>query len=133
MRLPVSLRASLYATGALVSLTGVAWLVVNDSSRALSVACRELHGSAAMVFLVLLGAVAALHAPLGWRERRNRMSGALLSAALTVLLVTGIVLYYAGDERVRTLSSTVHWCLGLAAVVLLGAHVWLGRVSARAA
>jgi len=132
MRLPASLRGALYATGGLVAASGSLWLVVHDGSRRLAVACIEVHGVTAMALLVLIGAAAALHVPTGWRERRNRASGAILSTALIVLVATGAVLYYAGDDVARNAASVAHWTVGLAAVALAGLHVWLGRRGARA-
>ena len=82
-----------------------------------------------MVLLVLIGATVALHASAAWRDGRNRASGALLGTALAVLMITGVALYYAGDEGLRGMASTVHWTIGLAAVVIAGMHVWLGRRS----
>jgi hypothetical protein len=132
MRLPASLRGALYATGGLVAASGSLWLVVHDASRRLAVACIEVHGTTAMALLVLVGAAAALHAPTGWRERRNRASGAILSTALIVLMATGALLYYLGDEGARSVTSVAHWTAGLAAVALGGVHVWLGRRGPRA-
>lgn len=126
MRLPASLRAPLYAIGLLVAGSGVIWLLAREGSRRLAVACMQVHGSAAMVLLILIGAVVALHAPTGWRDRKNRASGAILAAVLAVLVATAALLYYAGDERARSIASLVHWTLGCAALVLGGVHVWLG-------
>ena len=132
MRLPASLRGGLYATGGLVAASGSLWLVVHDASRRLAVTCLEIHGIAAMALLVLVGAAAALHAPTGWRERRNRASGAILSTALVVLMATGALLYYLGDEGARSAASFAHWTAGLAAVALAVLHVWRGRRGQRA-
>ena len=129
MRLPASLRAALYTVGLLVAASGVIWLFTRDGSRRLAAACMQVHGGAAMMLLVLIGAVAALHAPAGWRERKNRASGAVLATVLTVLLVTGALLYYLGDEGARSMASTVHWTVGCAALVLGALHIWLGRRS----
>lgn len=127
MRLAASLRAALYGVGLLVTASGVIWLFTPAASRRLAAACMQVHGSAAMAFLVLVGAVFALHAPMGWRERKNRASGAAFAAALAVLLATGALLYYLGGEGARSVSSTMHWTVGCAALVLGGVHVWLGR------
>lgn len=131
MRLPASLRGALYVTSGLVAASGALWLVMHDASRRVAMACMEVHGTTAMVLLVLTGAAAALHAPAGWRERRNRASGAILSTALIVLIATGALLYYVGDERARTLASVAHWTVGLAAVAAAAMHVWLGQRGAR--
>src|SRR5437879_4159563 len=96
MRLPASLRSSLYAAGVIVAASGMAWLAVHDPAHPTGLAAlsMEIHGGTSMALLVLIGAVSALHAPAGWRERKNRSSGALLAATLTVLVVTGFLLYY---------------------------------------
>jgi hypothetical protein len=123
------LRASLYVSGGLVAASGAFWLAIHD--RSLATLCMEVHASAAMALLVIVGAAAALHVPTGWREGRNRASGATLSVVLAVLLITALLLYYAGDDRLRGAASLVHWGLGLATVGVLALHVWLGALSAR--
>jgi small-conductance mechanosensitive channel len=129
MRLPASLRAGLYAAGGLVAASGVVWLFVRNSSRGLATACMEIHGTMAMVLLVLIGAAMALHAPAAWRERKNRFSGTLFAGGLAALILTGALLYYAGDERLRAAASTVHWTIGLAAIAFAVLHISLGRGS----
>ena len=131
MRLPASLRGALYIAGGIVAASGALWLAVHDSSRRLAVACMEVHGTTAMVLLVLTGSIVGLHAMTGWRERRNRASGAILSAALVFLIATGALLYYVGDEGARHLASVTHWIVGLAAIALTVLHVLLGQRSAR--
>ena len=135
MRLPASLRSGLYLTGVAVLASGVVWLMVHDAARPerVDAAAMEIHGGSAMVLLVLIGAASALHAPAAWREGKNRWSGATLAAALTLLVLTGFLLYYLGDERARSVVSMVHWTVGLAAAALLGVHVWLGLRAAKAA
>jgi hypothetical protein len=129
MRLPLSLRVALYALGAVVLASGVLWLAIHERLRTLAAGSMEVHGTAAMVLLVLIGATVALHAAAAWRDGRNRASGALLGTALTALMITGVALYYAGDERLRAMASTMHWTIGLAAMLVAGMHVWLGRRS----
>jgi hypothetical protein len=132
MRLPASLRGGLYAVGGIVALSGVAWLVAREpAQRAFALLCLEIHGATAAALLVLIGAVAALHAPAGWRERKNRGSGALVVAVLAMLAITGVLLYYLGDERMRGVVSIAHWAVGLAAPAALTAHVWLGLRAAK--
>lgn len=131
MRLPLSLRAAFYVTSGIVAASGALWLMVHDDSRRAAVACMEVHGTIAMILLALAGAVVALHSATGWREGRNRASGAVLSTALVVLIATGALLYYLGDERARAFASATHWAAGLAAIVLTVLHVRLGQRGAR--
>ena len=129
MRLPASLRFATYGVGLIVAASGVTWLLAPQGSRRVTAACMQVHGGAAMVLLVLIGAVAALHAPTGWRERKNRASGAFLATTLSVLVATGAMLYYVGDEGLRSAASVVHWAVGCAGLLLGGLHIWLGRRS----
>ena len=129
MRLPASLRAATYLVGLIVAGSGVTWLLTPQGSRRVAAACMAVHGSATMVLLVLVGAVAALHAPTGWRERKNRLSGAIFTLTLSVLVATGAMLYYAGGEGLRSVASVVHWAIGCAVLLFGALHVWLGRRS----
>jgi cytochrome bd-type quinol oxidase subunit 2 len=132
MRLPVSLRAGLYATGAVVLASGVSWLAAREPRHSgFAAAAMEIHGGAAMVLLILVGAVSALHAPAAWREGKNLWSGVAVAAVMSVLILTGFLLYYLGDEHARSFASIVHWTVGLAAGALLGLHVWLGVRAAK--
>jgi len=124
-RLAASLRYGLYVTAAL--------LVASGAPRNPSAALLRLHGAAAMVLLVLAGAAIALHVPGAWRERKNRLTGALLAGALGALALTGYFLYYAGDEALRSAAGWSHWGLGLALPALGALHVWFAkRASAKA-
>jgi hypothetical protein len=131
MRLPASLRAAFYAASAVLAGSGIAWLVMRfgtaDEPRGAEALALEVHGAAAMAVLALVGGVVALHAASRWRERRNRASGALLSALLLVLTASAYLLYYAGDDRLRGAASLAHWSLGLLAPVLGAWHVASGR------
>jgi hypothetical protein len=132
-RLAASLRYFLYAMTAMVFASGALWLAPrylpasSPLPEGLSTASMRVHGGAAMVLLVLIGWTASLHAPGAWRERKNLVSGILLSAALVLLTATGYCLYYLGEESARAASSLGHWMLGLALPVALVCHVWLGR------
>jgi hypothetical protein len=134
MRLPLSLRAGFYASGALLTASGLAWLGVHYAAppgAPGSAAALEVHGAAAMAVLFLAGAVAALHVPGGWRDGKNRRSGLLVVSVLAALTITGFFLYYAGDDSLRETAGVVHWVIGLAAPLLLWLHSALGRRAAR--
>jgi len=117
MRLAASLRYSLYAAASVLFASGV----VRDSP------WLRVHGAAAMIVLLLIGAVTALHSGSAWRDRKNRISGALLGGVLALLAVSGYLLYYSGSDATRQTASLAHWLLGLALPVFLAGHVWLGR------
>lgn len=134
-RLPASLRAAFYASGGALIATGLAWLALHYAAAVPgapgSALALEVHGGAAMAILFLAGIVVALHLPRGWRERKNRSSGMVVASLLALLAITGFLLYYAGDDRLRATASLVHWLAGLAAPLLLWLHAWLGHRAAR--
>jgi len=136
LRLKPAFRFALYAAFAVLFVSGAAWLVADrlkESSELAQEAAADLlmvHGGAAMVALLLLGALVPLHVQRGWRAARNRIAGAAMVTFNSVLVVTAFGLYYAGSETLRPWMSDVHLWVGLAFPLLLLIHVVLGRRSA---
>jgi hypothetical protein len=133
MRLAASLRYSLYGLIAVLLGSGVVWLGAHyldlrrgDPAGWRAVSMR-IHGAAAMALMVIAGSAVSLHATSAWRERKNRASGLALGAVLTILAITGYLLYYAGGESARSLASIGHWVLGLALPAAFASHALLGR------
>ena len=83
----------------------------------------KIHGGAAMASLVLIGSLMTEHIPSGWRGERNKVSGVSTLALFCVLGISGYVLYYAGGEVFRTVTSYVHLGTGIALLVPVIAHV----------
>ena len=83
-----------------------------------------------MAALVLLGALIH-HIRRGWTAKKNRVSGSILLAVILFLVITGYGLYYSGDEQLRSLVSRSHTWIGLGLVLLIPAHVLLGRALRR--
>ena len=135
-RLPRWQRLALYLSGAVLLLSGVAWLVLHYSLGAgagglphpLEAWSLRLHGLAAFGGLFVLGALAAAHVPQGWRlsHRRRwagqRLSGVSLCALAALLVLTGYLLFYFAPEAVRPALGWLHAAAGLAMAVLLPAH-----------
>lgn len=125
-------RRSVYTAGAVLFLSGAAWLALHylggarealDSAmHAAQAWALRVHGAAASAVLVVLGSVLATHVPAAWANRVNAATGLAVIAVVLVLAVTGWALYYAGDEALRTSVSALHWALGLAAAPLLAVH-----------
>jgi hypothetical protein len=114
--------------GMLVLTAGVwLWGQSNLSSdSAVPSLMMKIHGAAAMAALVLLGALLN-HIRRGWTSKKNRVSGVTLLAAILFLIVTGYGLYYSGDEQLRSLISRSHTWIGLGLVLLIPAHVLIGK------
>lgn len=125
MRIEPWLRRLLYTTLAALFATGVAWWAL-DEGAAVRPTLLALHGLAAMLSLLTLGAVSVLHVRASWRRRRNRSSGLIVVCSLILLVLTAFALYYVGQEMFRDLASLVHLIIGLALPVLLLAHLLLG-------
>jgi uncharacterized membrane protein len=122
-----------YLIFGILLITGVAWMVFQakpGEGDQVSSVMLKVHGGAAMVSLILLGALIN-HMRKGWKSRKNRTSGLTLVLAILFLVITGYGLYYAGDEQLRSLISQWHTWIGLGIVLLLPAHVLIGRAIRR--
>ena len=117
---------------AAVYFTGIAWLVlrygVADSGleTGWTVARAWLlraHGAAAMLTLVSIGSLLALHVPSGWRTGTNLRSGIGMLALLALLAVTGWFLYYASGDTLRAGAKYLHIAIGAAAPLALLWHL----------
>lgn len=110
-------------------VTGMVWMWAQsslDEGSLVSSLMLKLHGAAAMVALILLGALIS-HIRKGWKARKNRSSGLMLVFVILFLVITGYGLYYAGDEQLRSLISQWHAWIGLGLFLLLPLHALIGR------
>jgi hypothetical protein len=133
LRLSLFTEFFVYLVFGILLVTGIAWMVFQarlDEGNHVSSLMLKLHGGAAVVSLILFGALIN-HVRKGWKSRKNRTSGLTLILAILFLVVTGYGLYYAGDEQLRTLISQWHSWVGLGIVLLLPAHVLIGRAFRR--
>jgi hypothetical protein len=141
LRLAPSLRRWLYGAGGAVLATGICWLILDrwgqrptefglEPSPAAPWVLRA-HGAAAMLVLLVFGAMIPLHLRRGWRARANRRSGAIIAASCALLVLSGYALYYAGGEELRRVAVLAHDVLGCAIPLILFWHVWRGRVGRR--
>jgi hypothetical protein len=137
LQLDPRFRFALYGAFALLVLTGAVWLVADafkDSPEGelwqrVSASMLMIHGGAAMITLLMLGALFPLHMRLGWRSGRNRITGPAMVTFNAVLIVTAFGLYYSGSDAVRPFMSNLHLGLGFALPALFVVHVLLGRRS----
>jgi outer membrane biogenesis lipoprotein LolB len=135
LRLESRFRGALYAVASALLVTGTAWLAVDrlkPSDLTETWQKREayllmLHGGAAMLMLLLLGAIIPMHAAVAWRRGRNRVTGSMMLASNAVLIVTAFALYYCGSEAWRHQASLLHIGFGLGLPALWALHVWRGK------
>lgn len=126
---------------AVLFLTGAGWLVADwqkniagdEIWQQAAASLLMVHGGAAMVTLVLLGVLIPVHLLRAWPGGNNRISGSVMVALNTVLVVTAFGLYYLGSETVRPWMSWIHIIIGFSLPVLLALHIFLGRRRSKAA
>ncbi|HYX62631.1 MAG TPA: DUF4405 domain-containing protein [Burkholderiales bacterium] len=140
MKLGTSHERWIHMVLAAVYFTGVAWLLLRYGVRddglesGWSVARAWLlraHGAAAMLTLVTIGSLLAIHVPSGWRLGTNLRSGIGMLATMAGLALTGWLLYYASGESLRAWSSWVHIVIGAAAPLFLLWHLAYRQRSAK--
>ena len=136
LRLDHRFRFALYAAFSVLFITGAGWLLADRMKDAAGTGeawqmtaayLLMLHGGAAMVTLMLLGALIPLHIRLAWRSRRNRLTATTMVTSNAVLVATSFGLYYAGSEVLRPWISNIHIGLGLCLPVLFVVHILVGR------
>jgi hypothetical protein len=135
-RLSRPLKAVVYLSFLVLLATGAGWMYAQgrleeEGWETIPRLLMKVHGGAAMVALLVLGTLTA-HVKRGWKAQKNRLSGVVLLGVNAFLIVTGYGLYYAGGEELRAWLSRWHGWIGLAAGVLLPAHVLIGRMIIRA-
>ena len=128
---------SVYAGGSFLLATGLVWLVLDtwvrvpgefgDEPHPAEHWALVLHGIAAYLFLICLGALVPVHVLSGWKVRRNRLTGATVLAVSAALAATGLGIYYASLDEGRFWVSTLHWGIGLLVLPFLAVHIVQGR------
>jgi hypothetical protein len=135
LRLKPSFRFAIYAAFGVLFLTGAGWLVADwqkdistDDIWQQSVAyLLMVHGGAAMVTLLLLGALIPVHVMRAWRSRKNRVSGSAMVTFNAVLIATAFGLYYLGSETLRPWMSWIHIGAGFSLSLLFPLHIFWGK------
>jgi hypothetical protein len=139
LRLNLGFQFALYAAFSVLFVTGALWLFADqmkvavgtgETWQAMAANLLMVHGGVAMITLMFLGALVPLHIRLGWRSRRNRVTGAAMASFNTVLVVTAFGLYYTGSEVLRPWMSIIHTGFGLCLPFLFLVHIFIGRRTA---
>lgn len=124
-------------SGAILWLTGIAWLLLHNFGRVEGEFGPEtsrwepwmlrLHGAAMLAALLGGGSLLLVHVWRGWGYRSQRALGVALTSLFALLIVSGYLLYYLGDERLRPIDSLIHWVAGLVALPVFVVHYRQGR------
>ena len=136
MRLSKGHRYWVYWSGAALFATGALWLVYRfflrehgefgEPPHPMEEWWMRLHGTSAVLMLIIAGSLLPVHVRVGWHQRKNLLAGCILVAIVVLLIVSGYVLYYS-DEETRPVVSALHWIIGLGAPAGLIWHIVRGR------
>jgi cation transport ATPase len=135
-RLDPPFRFAIYIAFAVLFVSGAAWFVVDQMKESANGEIWQqaapyllmVHGGAAMLTLMLLGALFPVHIGRAWRAKKNRATGIVMLAFNSVLIATAFGLYYLASEILRPWASDIHTAFGLAMPLLFLAHVKTGRM-----
>jgi hypothetical protein len=127
-------RRLVFATALGLAVTGLLWTIGDqglgffpelDGSAARSRMHLLLmaHGVLAYGGAVVLGSLLGRHIPAGLRSGRRAVTGITALSLVGALLLTALLLYYAGSDTLRSVSSAAHQVLGVAAVAVLCVHL----------
>jgi hypothetical protein len=130
MRLGAWHRWVLLATLALVAVSGLLWFVLHDimghDPGDLLRVLLVLHGVTSFGSAVAFGSLLPWHVLGGYLYRRNLISGVVVTLAMVLLIVSGLLLYYGGEET-REWARVVHLAAGFGLIAVIVVHVVLGR------
>lgn len=139
MRLKTAFRFTLYGIFSVLFASGALWIYADqmkfnaeantDMWQQAAALLLSLHGGAAMVTLLLLGALGPMHVQRAWRANKNRATGIASIAMYGLLIATAFGLYYVGSEALRPWLSTIYIAFGLAVPAVITAHIMVGRAS----
>ena len=123
-------------SGVLLWLSGAAWLLLHyygqvqgelgTETNPLEPWFLRLHGLALIPALLSFGGLFIVHIPKGWKDVSQRVAGVSLTVIFSILILSGYMLYYVGEEGVSDWTSIIHWAIGLGSPVIFVWH-YLGR------
>ena len=115
-------------SGSALWLSGAGWLLLHYFGQQAGEFGPEMnpaepwmmttHGLFLIPALLGIGGMFVAHIPKGWSHPHQRVAGIALCTTLAVLITSGYLLYYAGDELLREWTSLAHWTIGLALPVV---------------
>ena len=137
--LPRPLRGLIYAVGALLWLSGAAWLVLHHVFPQASAfgplpnpweaPLMRAHGLVAVCGVFLIGWMTAAHVTARWSSDRNRRSGLALGLTTLLLVFSGYALYYTTGMP-HDGAGVLHEVIGVLAPAAALAHWWRNRSKA---
>ena len=134
VRLAPLQRRLFYLLFGILWASGVLWIVAEWAKdpelgpirTPLQALTMKVHGAIMLAYLAMLGSFLT-HVRMGMALKVNRLSGSSIIAINVILSVTDWMLYYLTDNLLRQWSSAAHWMIGISALLLVLAHIFLGR------
>lgn len=87
----------------------------------------QLHGLAAFIMLMSLGAIFGSHIPKTWSSKRSRTSGISILSSVTLSILSAYSLYYLVGEDWHEILGNGHAIIGIASPILLYIHIHFAR------
>ena len=125
-------RWLLYAIGIGLWLSGALWLTFHylfmrtgefgPTPHPSEIWWLKIHGAFAFASIWMFGLLWGIHVSKALPFPRRKGSGISLVAGFGLLIVTGYLLYYVGNDSARSVVSVVHWAIGLASPSLFFLH-----------
>ncbi len=127
MKLTFRQRFFTHLTFFTLFFSGIVWLILEFTNpeifRDIRVYSLRLHGAASFGFLIVFGMVLSTHISFNWQVKKNRrISGIILTTILTILILSGYLLYYLGGEEIRAFTSYLHWIGGIFCSLIFAIH-----------
>ena len=127
----------IYLISVIVTISGFVWLYFDffvrvETEYSLQVHPMQnifliMHGTSSLIFLILLGSVLPIHVYKAWKIKNNRLSGGFFLLLFTILILTGIGLFYSAVEDNRRILSVLHWVIGILFPIFFVIHIYFGK------
>lgn len=126
----IIVSALVYVSGCLLAPTTLAlraqWELTWRLGTAPRLAMAAAHATTALLLLLFIGSLWAVHMRSGWRRRRQRSSGLLMGVSFGALTLTAVGVYYLGDEAWANVAAISHLLLGLLLLLPFAWHAVRG-------
>lgn len=125
---------ALFITGVLLTPTAlemrldweVPWRLRGDHR----VIVAAVHALFSFMMIAIIGALSTTHMRAGLRQQRNHRNGIVMVVIFVLLVVTGVGIYYFGDDLLASISSISHLLMGGLIAVLYCWHLLAYRLRA---
>ncbi|UTW44490.1 hypothetical protein KFE80_08785 [bacterium SCSIO 12696] len=87
----------------------------------------QLHGGAAFIMLMLLGALYVGHVANTWPLKKQHPMGLAIAILTALMAISAWLLYYLANEDIRGWIANIHAAIGLLLPVILWAHIRRAR------